>query len=233
MKKILTMFVFLSMISGESEAQNELTTQERNAGWVLLFDGKTTRGWRNYNKDGIGSAWKVVDGALVFDPASGNEGGDIITEQTYENFELSLEWKISACGNSGLMFNVVEDKKYESPWLTGPEMQMLDNACHPDAKIHKHRAGDLYDLIACSTETVKPAGEWNQVRLIADGGRYEFWLNGTQVVTFAMHTPEWNQMVANSKFREFSDFGKARKGHLALQDHGDKVWFRNIKIKVL
>lgn len=233
MKKILTMFVFLSMISGESEAQNELTTQERHEGWVLLFDGKTTRGWRNYNKDGIGSAWKAADGALVFDPASGNEGGDIITEQTYENFELSLEWKISACGNSGLMFNVVEDKKYESPWLTGPEMQMLDNTCHPDAKIHKHRAGDLYDLIACSTETVKPAGEWNQVRLIADEGRYEFWLNGTLVVTFTMHTPEWNQMVASSKFREFSDFGKARKGHLALQDHGDKVWFRNIKIKVL
>ena len=233
MKIILTMFVFISMISGESQGQNKLSSKEQQEGWSLLFDGKTTRGWRNYNKDGIGSGWKAVDGALVFDPATGSDGGDIITEQEYENFELTLEWKISACGNSGLMFNVVEDKKYESPWLTGPEMQILDNTCHPDAKIEKHRAGDLYDLIACSTETVKATGEWNHVRLVSNAGRYEFWLNGTQVVTFAMHTSEWNQMVESSKFNEYPDFGKARKGHLALQDHGDKVWFRNIKIKVL
>lgn len=232
MKTILAVFVFLSIIS-EGHGQNQLTKEEQKDGWMLLFDGKTTKGWRNYNKDGIGSAWKAVEGELVLDPASGTGGGDIITEAEYENYELSLEWKISACGNSGIMFNVVEDQKYPSPWLTGPEMQVLDNSCHPDAKIHKHRAGDLYDLIACSTETVKPAGQWNHVRLIANAGNYEFWLNGTKVVTFTMHTPEWNQLVAGSKFKDFPDFAKARKGHLALQDHGDKVWFRNIKIKVL
>jgi cytochrome c len=221
------------MISAESHGQNQLTSAEQRDGWILLFDGKTTKGWRAYNTDGIGSAWKVLDGTFVFDPAAGETGGDVVTEQEFGDYELSLEWKIAACGNSGILFNVVEDQKYSAPWHTGPEMQILDNACHPDAKIHKHRAGDLYDLIACSTETVKPAGEWNHIRLISNKGHYEFWLNGTCVVKFTMHTSEWNNMVANSKFKEFPDFGKARKGHLALQDHGDKVWFRNIKIKTL
>jgi hypothetical protein len=228
-------FVFLSMVfsGNEGEAQNKLTKQEEKDGWKLLFDGKTTKGWRNYNSDKIGSAWKVADDALVFDPSKGEKGGDIITESQFENFELSLEWKISPCGNSGIMFNVVEDKKFHSAWLTGPEMQVLDNTCHPDAQIHKHRAGDLYDLIPCSTETVKPAGEWNHVRLVSSNGAYEFWLNGTKTVEFKMHTPEWEAMVRESKFKEFPDFGKAVKGHLSLQDHGDKVWFRNIKIKNL
>jgi hypothetical protein len=232
MNSLITVLVILSMINGENQNQNRLTSGEEQEGWVLLFDGRTTNGWRNYGKDHIGSAWKAVDGSLVFDPAGG-DGGDVITVEEFENFQLSLEWKISPCGNSGIMFNVVEDQKYHSPWLTGPEMQILDNTCHPDAKIHTHRAGDLYDLIACSSEPVKPAGEWNQVRIISNAGKYEFWLNGTRVVSFTMHTPEWNQLVEKSKFKEFPDFGKARKGHLALQDHGDKVWFRNIKIKTL
>jgi hypothetical protein len=112
-------------------------------------------------------------------------------------------------------------------------MQVLDNACHPDAKINKHRAGDLYDLIACSQETVKPAGEWNQVRIVSNNGNVEFWLNGENVVKFTLGTPEWDSLVANSKFKEWSAFGKARKGHIVLQDHGDKVWYRNIRIKNL
>ena len=233
MKIVSIGFVLLLMISPESHGQNQLTNPEQQEGWILLFDGKTTKGWRNYNKDHIGSAWKASDGTLSFDPTAGETGGDIVTEQEFANYELSLEWKVAACGNSGILFNVVEDQKYSAPWHTGPEMQILDNTCHPDAKIHKHRAGDLYDLIPCSTETVKPAGEWNHVRLISNEGHYEFWLNGTRVVRFTMHTDEWNNMVATSKFKEFPDFGKARKGRLALQDHGDKVWFRNIKIKTL
>lgn len=233
MNTLFTVLLLLCMINDDGRNHNTLTSKEQQDGWVLLFDGKTTKGWRNYNKDGIGPAWKAVNGELVFDPTDGAQGGDIITEQEFGNFELSLEWKISPCGNSGVIFNVVEDKKYHSPWLTGPELQVLDNTCHPDAKIHKHRAGDLYDLVPCSVETVKPAGEWNHVRLISKNGAYEVWLNGTRVVTFNMHTPEWDQMVEKSKFNEFPDFGKARKGHLALQDHGDKVWFRNIKIKTL
>ena len=212
---------------------NMLTKKEEKDGWRLLFDGKSTKGWRNYNAKSIGDAWKVEDGALVLNPSGGKKGGDIITEGQYENYELSLEWKIDSCGNSGIIYNVVEDKKFHSVWQTGPEMQVLDNTCHPDAKITKHRAGDLYDLIACSQETVRPAGQWNVSRIIAKDGSYEFWLNGTQVVTFRMHIPEWDNLVRNSKFKDMPDFGKATKGHIALQDHGDKVWFRNIKIKKL
>jgi hypothetical protein len=214
-------------------AQNTLTGQEKKEGWKLLFDGKTTNGWRTFNSTKNGGAWKVADGALYLDSSTKEGRGDIITDAEYENFELSIEWKIDSCGNSGILYNVVEDPKYRTVWLTGPEMQVLDNNCHPDAKINKHRAGDLYDLIASSRETVKPVGQWNQARIVSNKGKYEFYLNGTKVVSFAMHTPEWDQMVAGSKFKSMPDFGKATKGHIALQDHGDKVWYRNIKIKEL
>ncbi len=235
MKYIVLTLILFSMINpgNESHAQNKLSKQEEDEGWWLLFDGQSLQKWRNYNSQETGSAWKIEDGALVLDTSNGAKGGDLVTQKEYEDFELKLEWKISACGNSGLMFNVIEDAKYHSPWLTGPEMQILDNTCHPDAKIHKHRAGDLYDLVPCSKETVKPAGEWNQVHIISKGGKYEFWLNGTKVVAFEMHTAEWKALVAKSKFNEFPDFGTSRRGRIALQDHGDKVWFRNIKIKPL
>lgn len=213
-------------------AHNTLTEQQQAEGWKLLFDGQTTSGWRNFKSDQIGAAWKVDDNALHFDNTV-TGGGDIITNDEYENFELMLQWKIYSCGNSGIIFNVVEDEQYQYVWQTGPEMQVLDNDCHPDAKIIKHRAGDLYDLISCSTETVKPAGEWNQVRIVSNQGNYEFWLNGTNVVNFTMHTTEWDAMVAGSKFKDMPAFGKATKGHISLQDHGDKVWFRNIMIRTL
>lgn len=209
--------------------ENDGTMEE----WTELFDGKSLSGWRNFKSQTVGAAWKVEDNTLVFDPSSGEAGGDIMTVEQYDNFELALEWKIDSCGNSGIIFNVVEDDKYGQVWETGPEMQILDNECHPDAKIHKHRAGDLYDLIACSKETVKPAGEWNEVRILSKNAAYEFYLNGEKVVSFIMHSPEWDELVKNSKFKDMPAFGKASKGHIALQDHGDKVWFRNIRIRKL
>jgi len=212
-------------------AQNTLSDQEKKDGWTLLFDGKTTSGWRNYKSNKASDRWKVSNGELYLDKAVTAGTGDIITDKEYKDYELSVDWKIAACGNSGIIFNVVEDAKYENTYNTGPEMQVLDNSCHPDAKIIKHRAGDLYDLISCSKETVKPAGEWNQVRIISKNAQMEFWLNGTKVVQFTMHTPEWDAMVAKSKFNTMPGFGKALKGHIALQDHGDAVWFRNIKIR--
>lgn len=219
-------------MSVNSSAQNTLTAQEKKDGWQLLFDGKTTSGWRNYKSDKLTPRWKASNGELYLDK-SVKEGGDIMTDKEYQDYELVLEWKIGACGNSGIIFNVVEDAKYDNTYNTGPEMQVLDNTCHPDAKIIKHRAGDLYDLISCSKETVKPAGEWNAVRIVSKNAKMEFWLNGTMVVEFTMHTPEWDQMVAKSKFATMPGFGKAVKGHIALQDHGDPVWFRNIKIREL
>ncbi|HEY5826513.1 MAG TPA: DUF1080 domain-containing protein [Cyclobacteriaceae bacterium] len=230
------LLLLLSFMVGQSMAQapNTLSAQEKKDGWELLFDGKTTKGWRNYNSKETSAAWKINDESLYLDRSNKEvKGGDLITEGEYENYEFTYDWKISKCGNSGLIFGVVEAEKYKAVWHTGPEMQVLDNACHPDAKIIKHRAGDLYDLISCSTETVKPAEEWNTAKIISKNAHYEFYLNGTKVVEFTMHTPEWDAMVAGSKFKSMPDFGKATKGHFALQDHGDPVWFRNIKIKKL
>ncbi|HEY9047389.1 MAG TPA: DUF1080 domain-containing protein [Ohtaekwangia sp.] len=235
MKRFWTLAVMMFMIlsASDSFSQNKLTPAEAKAGWKLLFDGTTTKGWHVYNKSSDGTAWKTADGELYLDSSTKDGRGDLVTDSEYENYELTLEWKVSACANSGILFNVVEDAKYAHVYLTGPEMQVLDNSCHPDAKIHKHRAGDLYDLVPCSTETVKPAGEWNEVKIISKNSHYEFWLNGTKVVTFTMHDAAWDEMVKNSKFKSMPDFGKAKKGHIALQDHGDKISFRNIKIKEL
>jgi cytochrome c len=212
---------------------NGLSDVERKAGWKLLFDGKTTSGWRSFKREKAGSAWVVRDGALMlnkpFNAPNNLEGGDLITTEEYENFELTLEWRIEKCGNSGIFFNVNETGN--AVWESAPEMQVLDNLCHPDARIEKHRAGDLYDLIESEFVAVNPAGEWNRVRLVADKGKYEFWLNGYRVVSFEMHTKEWDEMVSKSKFKDMAGFGKGTKGHLALQDHGNQVWFRNIKIR--
>lgn len=238
MKRYLIVSI-LSIFSLTTHAQqaNTLTAQEKKEGWKLLFDGKTTNGWRNFNSDKINQGWKVANGVLYLDTAKVNgkkiEAGDIVTIDEYENYELSIDWKIQACGNSGVIFNVQEGSAYTASYQTGPEMQVLDNACHPDAKIIKHRAGDLYDLISVKTETVKPANEWNQARLIANKGHYTFWLNGVKTVEFDMGTPQWNEMVAGSKFKNMPDFGKFTKGRIDLQDHGNMVSFRNIKIKEL
>jgi cytochrome c len=219
-------------------ANNTLTDQEKAAGWVLLFDGKTLNGWRNFKKQTIGKSWIVNQESIHLDArpdAKGGwqapDGGDIITDKEYENYEFSLEWKISNCGNSGIIFNVVESDQYDYVWQTGPEMQVLDNTCHPDARIRTHRAGDLYDMIETSVSTVKPAGEWNEARIRSVNGKVDFWLNGYNVVSFEMHTDAWKKMVAASKFKDMPGFGLAKKGHISLQDHGDKVWYRNIKIR--
>lgn len=216
-----------------------LTDEEVKEGWVSLFDGQSTKGWHKYGGAPVGAAWKVEDGMLRLDANQKEdwqikEGGDIITDEEYENFHLKLEWKIDTCGNSGVIFYIHEDTaKYEWPWMTGPEMQVLDNKCHPDAKIVKHRAGDLYDLITSSPETVKPANEWNIAEIKSENGQLEFYLNTVKVVSTKMWDEGWKQMIAGSKFKNMKDFGTYKKGHIGLQDHGNNVWFRNIKIRRL
>lgn len=220
-------------------AQQNTTRNTTSDGWQSLFDGKTTSGWHTYGKSTTGKAWVVDKGTLHLDASKKkdwqtNEGGDIVTDEEFENFHLKLEWKIAPSGNSGIMFYVKEDPaKYRYPWNTGPEMQVLDNAGHPDAKITKHRAGDLYDLIQSSTEPVKPAGEWNQAEIISNKGKLEFILNGVRIVSTTMWDENWKQLVAGSKFKSMSAFGAYKSGKIALQDHGDDVWFRNIMIKKL
>ncbi|PVY41197.1 3-keto-disaccharide hydrolase [Pontibacter virosus] len=244
---IILSTVLVSCQSPQSE-NDMATTENENTqaqatpveeGWENLFDGKTTQGWHTYGKDSIGKAWKVEDGTLRLDASSKkdwqtSEGGDIVTAQKFDNFHLQLEWRIARNGNSGIMIYVQEDPaKYEYAWHTGPEMQVLDNEGHPDAKIKTHRAGDLYDLIASSPETVKPAGEWNAVEIISNQGQLEFYLNGTKVVSTTMWDDNWRKLIAGSKFKDMPDFGAFKSGKIALQDHGDDVWFRNIRIKRL
>jgi hypothetical protein len=162
------------------------------------------------------------------------DGGDIVTDEEFENFDLKLEWKIAKNGNSGIMFCVHEDTtKYKAPYETGPEMQVLDNDGHADGKIKKHRAGDLYDLISCSKETVKPVGEWNQVEIKLLNGKLDFYLNAENVVSTTMWDDSWNKLVAGSKFKTMPGFGTFKKGHIDLQDHDCMVWYRNIVIKKL
>ena len=217
---------------------NTLSDWETEQGWELLFDGKSTQGWRKFNDTGIGNAWRAVGGTLLLDNSRKVDGqivggGDIVTEQEYQDFELTLDWKIESGGNSGIMYYVVDNGEYDRPYKTGPEMQILDNLRHPDGRIETHRSGDLYDMIACKFVTANGPGEWNNVRIVSKDGKISHWQNGYKVVEFTMHTPAWEQMVQESKFKDWEGFGKAQKGHIALQDHNDKVWFKNIKIRKL
>lgn len=229
-----------SQKNATNKMQNDSTkTEKPNNGWVSLFDGKTTNGWHKYGGGPVGSAWKVADGTLYLDASEKENGkikngGDIMTDEEFENFDLKLDWKISKNGNSGIMFCVHQDpSQYKNPYETGPEMQVLDNEGHPDGKIHKHRAGDLYDLIACKKETVKPVGEWNQVEIKLLNGKLDFFLNGENVVSTTMWDDNWNNMVAESKFKTMPGFAKFKKGGIDLQDHDCSVWYRNIMIKKL
>lgn len=230
----------------ESNQKNEtdmglpvLTDAQVTDGWQLLFDGKTISGWHKYGGKPVGSAWKIANGTLYLDTTEKEnwqikDGGDIITDEEFENYHLKLEWKIAPNGNSGIIFNIHEDTAlYQWPWMTGPEMQVLDNNGHADSKHIKHRAGDLYDLISCSKETVKPAGEWNLAEIKLNKGKLDFYLNGENVVSTTMWDDNWNKMVASSKFKQWPGFGTYKKGKIGLQDHGDMVWYRNIMIKKL
>ena len=238
MKMILISLLYFVMsgtnINTSNMAKNNNSNQSgKNDDWKNLFDGKTTKGWHTYGKSAVNERWKIADGALYIDNTV-KEGGDIVTDKEYENYDLKLEWKISKNGNSGIIINIHEDAaKYNETYKTGPEIQVLDNDGHPDGKILKHRAGDLYDLIKSSSEPVKGPGEWNAVEIICNKDNLQIFMNGTNVVTTTMWDDNWKQLIAGSKFKDMPDFGTFKKGKIALQDHGNAVWYRNIKIKQL
>jgi hypothetical protein len=225
--------------TADSSAPNTLSKKEVKEGWQLLFDGTSTKGWHTYGKNDVGSAWQISDGTLHLDASrkdgwQTSGGGDIVTNESFENYHLVLQWKISPNGNSGVIFNVQDDPaKYEFVWHTGPEMQVLDNDGHSDGKIYKHRAGNLYDLIASPTDPVKPVGEWNTAEIIQKRGKLELRLNGVTTVSTTTGDAAWKALIAGSKFNDKPVFGTIFSGKLALQDHGNDVWFRNIKIQKL
>lgn len=225
--------------SGQKHGQangspNTLSKKEKAAGWKLLFDGKTTAGWHTYGSTTPGTAWQAVDGTLQLDGNAKDGRGDLVSDEEYGNFELQLDWKISQKGNSGVCLYVIDNKdKYKYMWYTGPEMQILDNDGHPDGKITKHRAGDLYDIIKSSSEPVKAVGEWNHVVIKSLDGKLDFFLNGVHVIDTRMWDDNWRALVAESKFKNLPDFAAFKSGRIGLQDHGNTVWFRNVKIKRL
>ncbi len=212
--------VLLLQLPGALQAQ-------QGSGWVSLFDGRSTAGWRVFKEPGVSAGWSVVDGALVTTPP----GGDLISEKEYGDFELSLEWKISSGGNSGIMYRVTEAA--EATYETGPEMQVLDDTRHPDGKNRLTSAGSCYGLYAAPAGIVKPAGEWNAVRIRVKGNHVEHWLNGVKVVAYELGSADWKAKVAASKFKQWPGYGLAARGHIALQDHGDVVAYRNIRIREL
>jgi len=210
---------------------NQLTPAEEAAGWKLLFDGRTTAGWRGYRrKDFPDQGWAVEDNCLRV--VAGQRGGDIITVDQYADFELTLEWRVAEKANSGIMYRVTE--KHGAAWQTGPEYQILDDAGHDTAPTGAHSAGALYGLYPPGPDkTLKPAGRFNKTRIRIKDNHLTHWLNGAKLVECRLDSAEWKQRIADSKFHKYEGFGVQPKGHIALQDHGNDVWFRNIKVRDL
>lgn len=216
--------VALASAAGPAMADpNTLTEAEKAAGWKLLFDGKSTAGWRGYRKDT--ADWKVVDGALAPNPRT---SGDLVSEEQFESFELAFEWKVSPKGNSGVMYHVIEAP--ERSYHSGPEYQVLDNS---RGEPPLQRAGALYDLYAPTVDATRAVGEFNEGRLLVDGAHVEHWLNGRKVAEYELGSPEFKAKVAKSKFNAWPAFAASPKGHIALQNHGDDVWYRGLKVRVL
>jgi hypothetical protein len=238
----IIMMVLISLAGySQKEQSNTLTKKQIKEGWVLLFDGKSTEGWRGYNKEAFPEkGWIVETGTLHVIGSSkgeaGGGGGDLLYDKKYRNFELSLEWKVSEGGNSGI-FYLAQEIPGEPVWKGAPEMQILDNEKHPDAKLgvnSNRAAGSLYDLIPGDMKAVKPAGEWNHVKVMVYKGTVVHYVNGKQVLEYHLWTDDWKKMVLNSKFKDYEWFlNTAEEGFIVLQDHGDDVWFRNIMIKEL
>ncbi|HEC41944.1 MAG TPA: DUF1080 domain-containing protein [Bacteroides sp.] len=232
--------VMLSMLLSCSQGVNKLTEKEKKDGWILLFNGNDFDGWRQCNGTEMPKNWIIEDNAMKVytgegkDPGRGANGDILFNDKEFENFELSIDWKASKMANSGIFFNVREVPG-QKIYYAAPEVQVLDNVDATDNKIASHLAGSLYDMIAADPKTVNPAGEWNTIVIHVQNGKVTHTQNGTEVLDYEMWTPAWDDLVANSKFKNFPGFseGIAKKGYIGLQDHGYPVWFRNIKIREL
>jgi glucose/arabinose dehydrogenase len=226
---VAVLFFGVASAHAAATSPNTLTEPERRGGWRLLFDGQSLDGFRGYQKDGPGAGWVVEEGTLV---RRGTNAGDLVTKETFDHFELELEFRVAPGGNSGVMFHVTESEP--KPWMSGPEVQILGNA----ADLHSQRTdsqktGWLYQLYEAKTDATRPAGEWNRLSLRVAPDSGQVCINGVRYFTFKKGSPDWAKRVAKSKFAQFPDFGRAERGHICLQDHGDEVAFRSIKIREL
>jgi hypothetical protein len=236
---LLSAFVAVSVSARQAPASAapgaaQLTAADTKAGWKLLFDGKTLNGWRGYKKtDAAGSRWMVEDGMLTLPKNDGKDtrgARDLISAETYDQFELAWEWKVAQAGNSGVKYFVLEDLDS----AIGHEYQLIDDERHPDAKIGaKRQTAALYDVLPAADRPLRPAGEWNSSRVLVRGTTVEHWLNGTKVLSYELNSPALKTAIAASKFKDVARFGTPQKGHILIQDHGDQVWYRAVKIRSL
>lgn len=211
---------------------NQLTEQQKNEGWKLLFNGENMDGWRTF-KNKENDSWEVVDGALHCKPAGAAEKrADILTVDQYADFDFAFEWKIAPGDNSGVIYRATEE--FDQPYLSGPEYQIIDDKGYPDSLTSTQTSGSNYDMHAAPADKkINPAGEWNTGRIVANGNHVEHWLNGIKVVEYEINSEEWKKLKEGSKWKDATGYGIAEKGHIDLQDHGGEVWFRNIMIKTL
>jgi len=211
------------------QAPNTLSAAEESAGWRLLFDGATSAGWHLYGGGRV-VGWEIADGALV--ALAQDDGHDIVTDDEFENFELVVDWKLSARANSGIFYHVVE-QGYKVIYASGPEYQIIDDDGWPSRLEEWQHTGANYAMHPPLARAAKPVGEWNHTRILVNRGHVEHWLNGAKTADYVMWTPEWEKLVAAGKWKDYPGYGRARKGRIGLQDHGNKVWFRNIKVRVI
>ena len=228
------LILLLAMVAYDDGKPNALSAAEREAGWTLLFDGDDLDAWRGFEMDGVGAGWDVDGDAIHFSPppeGSDAPRSDLVSREQFGDFELAFEWRIERGGNSGVMFRVTEDA--EKTYHTGPEMQILDDDAHRDGGNPTTSCGANYALHAPSKAMARPVGEWNTARIKVEGDHVEQWLNEVKVVDYRLWTDEWKALVAASKFAQWPGYGMAKRGHLVLQDHGNPVWYRNVKVRRL
>lgn len=236
----MCLIAILLVLPGYAQDVNTLTKKEEKKGWILLFNGKDFSGWRQCNGTEMPANWVIEDQAMKVFTGEGKKAGqgangDILYgEQKFKNFELSIDWKAGKMANSGIFYNVREVPG-KPIYYAAPEVQVLDNVDATDNEVPSHLAGSLYDMIAADPNTVHPAGEWNTIVIKVADGKVTHTQNGVKVVEYTLWTPEWDDLVANSKFKTFPGFteGISKEGYIGLQDHGYTVWFRNIKIREL
>lgn len=210
------------------EKDNTLTPAEKKAGWVLLFNGRDTSGWRSYNHKPHDS-WEVVNGQLHCKKTDVKQRADMITLKQYDNFELTFDWKVDKGANSGVLYHVLETSG--PAYVTGPEYQLIDDEGYPEKLEEWQKSGSDYAMHPPSAIAAKPAGEYNHSKIIVKGAHVEHWLNDKKVADFEAWTPEWQQLKEKGKWKDAKDYGMAKKGYIALQDHGGGVWFKNIKLR--
>lgn len=243
MKNWIAAFLLMTLVLSckkDSKTEDQKNTSEilsAEDGWTDLFDGKSFDGWHTYLQDTISDQWKIKDGIMYYEPQPDKNQGvnNLVTDKTYGSFELSIEWKISVDGNSGVFYGILEDEKYVVPYMTAPEVQIRDYTNIPDFNDHKQMSGAIFGIIGPENDVAKKAGEWNHflIRIDYEQNKGIVNLNGHEIFSYPVRGEGWEQLINDSKFKGWENFGIQKSGRIGLQDHAHGVWFRNIKIKEL